>query len=708
MLWLAPRLALAAVLSVGVARPQAPGSGRDWLVHPIAAPAEVRVAGDCLVLENGLIRRTIQIRPDAATVAFDDLRTGASLLRGVKPEAEVVIDGRTWKVGGLLGQPDYAYLTDAWRAALRQDPTALHYVGHAIGAPVERFPWARVRHAAPSPWPPAGVALRLDFAHDELSGRVVSVHYELYAGLPVLSKWLSVRNAGAQPCDVDGFCAEVLAVVEHEADVEAKFMSPPQTLHVETDYAFGGFTARTSAYTVAWEPDPDYATQVNYERVTPCLLRVRPPVGPDQTLAPGATFTSFRVFELVHDSTDRERRGLALRRMYRALAPWVTENPLMMHMRTADPAAVRVALDQCADVGFEMLILSFGSGFDVEDRSPANLARWQEIAAYAKAKGIEIGGYSLLASRCIDVATGKPGGGKFGFAPALASAWGQRYFETLRAFYAHTGFSLLEHDGSYPGDFDAVARPPLQKGHADSQWVQWRIVTEFYQWCRARGIYLNVPDYYYLAGSNKCGMGYRETNWSLPRAQQHVHARQNMFDGTWEKTPSMGWMFVPLTEYHGGGAEATLEPLAQHLDDYRSHMQAALGFGVQACYRGPRLYDGDVTRAMVKGMVDWFKRYRAILESDVIHGRRADGRDVDWVVHVNPQASPRAMLVAFNPLDAPLERTLRVDLYYSGATDRVQVRPEGGTAREYALARDFSIRLPVTLPARGMRWFAIE
>ena len=48
----------------------------------------------------------------------------------------------------------------------------------------------------------------------------------------------------------------------------------------------------------------------------------------------------------------------------------------------------------------------------------------------------------------------------------------------------------------------------------------------------------------------------RSTSRSLPRAQQIIHARQNIFDGTWDKTPSMGWMFVPLVEYHGGGAAA--------------------------------------------------------------------------------------------------------------------------------------------------------
>mgnify|MGYP001077628356 CR=1 FL=1 len=58
------------------------------------------------------------------------------------------------------------------------------------------------------------------------------------------------------------------------------------------------------------------------------------------------------------------------------------------------------------------------------------------------------------------------------------------------------------------------------------------MIRDFYRWCRARGVYLNVPDYYYLAGSTKSAMGYRETNWSLPRARQIIHARQNIFDGT--------------------------------------------------------------------------------------------------------------------------------------------------------------------------------
>ncbi len=63
---------------------------------------------------------------------------------------------------------------------------------------------------------------------------------------------------------------------------------------------------------------------------------------------------SHRTYELLFDSDDRERRGLALRRLYRTIAPWVTENPIFMHVRRSDDESVRRAIDQSAEVGFEI------------------------------------------------------------------------------------------------------------------------------------------------------------------------------------------------------------------------------------------------------------------------------------------------------------------------------------------------------------------
>ena len=45
--------------------------------------------------------------------------TGQALLRGVKPEATVTINGIRYEVGGLVGQPDYAYLLPEWLDQMR-------------------------------------------------------------------------------------------------------------------------------------------------------------------------------------------------------------------------------------------------------------------------------------------------------------------------------------------------------------------------------------------------------------------------------------------------------------------------------------------------------------------------------------------------------------------------------------------------------------
>jgi len=688
----------------------------DWLVerpNQAAGLYRTRNANE-VTLSNGIICRTFRLAPNAATVGFDHLSSGVSILRAVKPEAMVEIDGVPHAVGGLRGQPNRAFLRKEWVDALASDPEAFQFSGFELGPLEKRMEWAQVRRHAPDVvWPPKGVHLRMDYRSAKLPDVVVTVHYELFDGIPLLSKWLTLRNGTNKPIRLDSFTSELLAAVEYASDVEDRGLPfPTPNLHVETEYSFGGMSARdASRESVHWVEDPEYTSQVSYLRKNPCLLEVRPSFGPGIDVAPGAEFTSFRAFILPFDGYDRERNGLAVRRMYRTIAPWVTENPLMQHVRFADWDTVKNAIDQCADVGFEMVILTFGSGFNVEDESAENIAKMKQYADYAKRKGIEIGGYSLLASRKIDAANDVvlPEGEVpiFGNSPCIESAWGQKYFETLTQFYESTGFMLLEHDGSYPGDPCHSTTHPGHRGFEDSQWTQWTTISEFYRWCRGRGIYLNVPDFYFLSGSAKCGMGYREDNWSLPRAQQVIHTRQNIFDGTWEKTPSMGWMFVPLTEYHGGGEAATIEPLHEHLDHYQNMLQSNLGLGVQACYRGPRLYDTAETRAMVKAQVDWFKAHRDILESDMIHGRRADGRDVDWMLHVNPALAESGMLVAFNPLDEDVTRTLTVNLYYTGIANAAAVCGADKVSKRIALNRDHTVTLEVSISAGGFGWWVI-
>jgi hypothetical protein len=265
------------------ASPAAAAPSPDWLIDP--TPFQARVArskdGRELELSNGLLRRVIRIEPNAATVALDNLSSGESLLRGVKPEAVIEIDGQHFDIGGLKGQPNYAFLRPEWIGDLRPDPAAFRFVGYEIGKPRERMAWNRTRHHAPDvKWPPEGVTLRLDFDAPKPTNGThapilhVSVHYELYDGLPCYSKWITLSNGTDQVVRVDKFSSEVLAVVERTSEVdELSEGRLPPNIHIESAMAFGGMiAAAANRRSFRWLADPDFHSQVNYEKKTPCLL----------------------------------------------------------------------------------------------------------------------------------------------------------------------------------------------------------------------------------------------------------------------------------------------------------------------------------------------------------------------------------------------------------------------------------------------------
>lgn len=167
-------------------------------------------------------------------------------------------------------------------------------------------------------------------------------------------------------------------------------------------------------------------------------------------------------------------------------------------------------------------------------------------------------------------------------------------------------------------------------------------------------------------------------------------------------------MFVPLVEYQGGGEEATIEPLKDHLPHYEQRLANLFGAGVQACYRGPQLYDTPQTKAVVMKWVNFYKKHREVLDSDIIHLRRPDGRDYDAILHVNPAGTEKGMLVVYNPLDEPIKRKLRVNLYYTGLKDKATIAEQDGKARKIEIDRNGHALFEINIPAHSQTWFVIK
>ncbi|MBQ9372788.1 MAG: hypothetical protein IJU03_11410 [Thermoguttaceae bacterium] len=550
----------------------------------------------------------------------------------------------------------------------------------------------------------------------------IEVRYEIYDGAPLVSKKLIVScpaELGDREFRVDSFVNEELRLAEAESIVEKFDATVPYNLTVFSDYVYGGIKPTSLADTEAYrlKTDPDYPTQVNYARLTPCLLECSPELGPAQIVKRGQDFESNTIYELLYENTERERRGLAMRRAWRLLAPWTAENPLMFHKVKASPEEVRSGIEQCRETGFEVFIMSFGSGFNLESKDASYRKLYKELSEEAQAANIVLGGYSLTSSRGAGVAgdnvhNERP---RFGRAPCLASAWGQDYLQSLKDFMEYAEFGVFENDGPYPGDYCEATNHPGHRGKEDSIWTQWRAQSELYRWCRAHGVYVNQPDAYFLNGGNKTGMGYRETNWSLPRAEQVIIERQNVYDGTWDKTASMGWMFVPLSQYHGGGAAATIEPLKDHLDHYDQRFANLIGAGAQACWRGPRLFDSEETKAVVTKWVNFYKANRRILDGDMIHLRRPTGRDWDGWLHVDPDASvtTRGLAFFYNPTLEPITRKITAPLYYAGLTGKATVRLGDsnlklGEAFQIELNAQGEGTIEITIPAESYGWATFE
>ncbi len=153
--------------------------------------------------------------------------------------------------------------------------------------------------------------------------------------------------------------------------------------------------------------------------------------------------------------------------------------------------------------------------------------------------------------------------------------------------------------------------------------------------------------------------------------------------------------------------------------------------------------------------VAFYKQYRQILDSDIIHLRRPDGQDWDGIMHVNPQSkrkafisvynpldiaiereievplyytgltnkaivkeqdkngkeyslARKAFISVYNPLDIAIEREIEVPLYYTGLTNKAIVKEQDKNGKEYSLARNYSILLKIRIPAKGYNWYIIE
>ena len=151
-----------------------------------------------------------------------------------------------------------------------------------------------------------------------------------------------------------------------------------------------------------------------------------------------------------------------------------------------------------------------------------------------------------------------------------------------------------------------------------------------------------------------------------------------------------------------------LEPLCENIDRYEQQLIQYLASGCHLTIRGKRLYDTPETKNMVSRWINWFKDYRDILTSDIIHVSRPTGRNLDCIMHVNPFIAHKGMVVVFNPTDREITKEMRLPLYYTGLKGKATVTSGNGDKKTYAITDRDEMILPVTIAPQGSQWFLIE
>eukprot|EP01062_Namystynia_karyoxenos_P010762 TRINITY_DN13830_c0_g1_i2.p1 TRINITY_DN13830_c0_g1~~TRINITY_DN13830_c0_g1_i2.p1 ORF type:complete len:583 (+),score=65.77 TRINITY_DN13830_c0_g1_i2:85-1749(+) len=487
-----PLAPLPLVLLVPLAAAGPPGQASDWLIRRPTTPTVLTATSTGFSLANGLIERAFFVKGGAwCTVEYRNLISRQVFFRALAPEANLTLNGTALDVGGCVGQPaGHAefWSPDLWQAGLAANPDAMQYRAHRTSPPEKLFDWTPGRRSSPTDtvWPPRGLHLAVDYIpparHAAALGNVtVTVHYEMYDGMPVLRKWVSITHGGPASAPVlelqtlnyellraPNFAPEQMSVVLQQANNPVPFDEQVRPFRGQS------FPGRDYAL---WFQDPGYdqgndqEIHVTYTYYTFLVIGYSSysvvyggPTGPGAIVHGGgganSTWASLSVREVLHDGADQERKGLGVRAMHRALAPHLLESPIpFMITDISSSAAMRLAVDQAASTGHELVIVGFGAagwcGMCFAQLNDPNFRKWfRGEVQYANSKGIEVSAYTLMQhngwGESVPVAEQTLGrDGRRGPTACFATDWHFGYRRAALAFMKEVGLTGIETDGQY-------------------------------------------------------------------------------------------------------------------------------------------------------------------------------------------------------------------------------------------------------------------
>lgn len=677
-----------------------------WLASEQQYKAEISADASNVVMDNGIIRRVfhLPVKGDSYfyTSEFKNTYIEKDLINSIMPECVLGLYDKAYD-DIYLPKTDLSS-TDSDRELIRYAPddafvggkncgNTFHLTSYEIFETCE----ARFTYRPDAVWsdPAAGEypskGKRVEFVFRAVAGEgcdaefaqkyadlEIRLVYEIYDNVPVIKKCVQFYNEGEKTVTIGRLLLEVLETSDAGDDL----------LEIETSYVCGDDTTVSFNSSLPCEcaKDPDDSASFYYQKyVHSCY-----DLGPAYQLDKNDTFETFDTYEYVYSTYWFEQQSKERLAIYRILFPWIMDNPLTFH---STQKLTRQVIDHVAEAGFEMVIQSFGVQDNTEfmmTRDHAVLDEWKSLVAYAHSKGVGIGIYQWqykLDQYKTAASYGKNDMGQWG-TWCIASTAFEDYYRDFIHFLEYTGVDCVEIDGPYPNcacnngeehQDTSHSSHSLHNGYFDSKVKQWENgVRTLTAKLRELGVYVKTPAWYYMSGSNKCGIGYEEIAWSQPRKEQMIYGRQILHNGSYVRTAAMSWTFMPLDVYHGGGLAASYSPYVFNQFDYDWGMGQNLGNGLTSDIRGKNLYDSSTLKTIQK-WTSFFKQHRSVVNADIVHIKqasvksernRSEASGIDAIFHTNARLKEeKGLLWVYNQTKERRICTLTVPLFYTGLTD---------------------------------------
>lgn len=555
---------------------------------------------------------------------------------------------------------------------------------------------------------------------DGIAGIDVSVHYELYDGLPVFKKWLTVQvKAPADPILVDNlfiehlrapnFAPEAISVVQIQPNNPTPFS---QQIVPDPNQSFPGRTQQLWFFDADWDACCDNELHVSYSYYTRLMVGYGPdvtfggPTGPGALVTSNDTlpFESIAVRLLFHDSTDWERQGLGTRRMQQYLAPQLQESPLYtMITDISTTETFQLAISQAAAAGLELVVVGYGAngycGMCPEQIQNATWVAWfKSNVDYGKSLGVSVTAYTLMqhngwGETVPEAEQVLNRDGSRGGIACFATDWHAAYRQSVLDFVQATGMIGVETDGQYENAYCGDDSGDHHHNGGIGSWhSQMTATADFNKALKAIGGYQTGADAYMWSGANKWNHADTDAGYSLSSLWERLSVgRDYIYDSTTTRLHSSGMYGMNNI----ASASRQCDPYPGRLACVDFALASFLGQGVvvdnvAASLWDPSDSDASILQAIFLGWSQFFISHRPILTSAAsLHIIRPTSRTLEATIHLIPNntTSERGMITIYNPSTTNAYEELPVSLYYAGfapgdsitVTDVTPIMPSGVT-----------------------------